>query len=162
LTTARYEEEFNVANDAQTVLPPSPADRERARVSGSRLAALPPEERVRALRLRAKGKDHVLELPAGAVELLLKMLEQMAAGYPVVFMPQNTELTTQQAADLLNVSRPFLIRLLNDKRLPFRLVGTHRRIRYEDIMAFKDRDEAGRRRLLDELTAEAQELGLGY
>lgn len=151
-----------MANDARTILPPSPVDRERARVSGARLAELPPEERVRALRLRAKGKDEVLELPAEAVELLLTMLEQMAAGHPVVFLPQNTELTTQQAADLLNVSRPFLIRLLEDHRLPFRLVGTHRRIRYEDVMAFKQRDEAERRQLLDELVAEAQKLGMGY
>ena len=151
-----------MTGDARTILPPNAADRERARLSGQRLAQLPPEERVRALRLRAKGKDEVLELPAEAVELLLTMLQQMAAGHPVVFIPQNTELTTQQAADLLNVSRPFLIRLLQDKRLPFRKVGTHRRIRYEDVMAFKQGDEAERRQLLDKLVADAQRLEMGY
>jgi excisionase family DNA binding protein len=104
----------------------------------------------------------VLELPAEAVTLLLSILEQMAAGHPVVLVPQNTEMTTQQAADLLNVSRPHLISLLEAGKLPFRLVGTHRRIRYEDVMAFKQRSEAERRQALEELTAEAQRLGMGY
>jgi excisionase family DNA binding protein len=142
--------------------PPNEADRERARRSGRSLAAVPPEERPRALKLRARGQDQVLELPAEAVTLLLSILEQMAAGHPVVLVPQNTEMTTQQAADLLSVSRPYLIGLLDGGKLPFRLVGTHRRIRYEDVMAFKQRSEAERRRALDELTAEAQRLGMGY
>ncbi len=141
---------------------PDEADRERARASGRSLAAVPPEERPRALRLRARGQDQVLELPAEAVTLLLSILEQMAAGHPVVLVPQNTEMTTQQAADLLNVSRPYLIGLLDAGKLPFRLVGTHRRIRYEDVMAFRQRSEAERRQALDELAAEAQRLGMGY
>lgn len=141
---------------------PSPADRDRARASGQSLAALSPEERVRALRLRAAGKDEALELPAEAVDLLLSILEQMAAGKPVMLVPQNAELTTQQAADLLGVSRPFLIGLLERGLLPFRMVGSHRRLRYDDVMAYGKRSQEERRRALDALAAESQRLGLGY
>ena len=74
--------------------------------------------------------------PAGAVKLLQAILEDMALGRAVTVVPQNAELTTQQAAEALNVSRPFLVQLLEQKKLPFRLVGTHRRVRFEDVLRF--------------------------
>ena len=90
------------------------------------------------------------------------ILAEMAQGHGVALLPVQAELTTQQAADLLKVSRPYLIRLLEDRRIPFRLVGQHRRVRFDDLLAYQRKDDEERRRVADELTADAQELGMGY
>ena len=101
-------------------------------------------------------------LPASVVRLLKDILAEMAQGHAVALLPVQAELTTQQAADLLNVSRPYLIRLLEDSKIPFRLVGQHRRVRFDDLLAYQRKDDEDRRRVADELTADAQELGMGY
>ena len=120
--------------------PPSGEDVELARASGKRLA--PPARRGRPLTLRVHngGEEATIELPAGAVKLLQAILEDMASGRAVTIVPQGAELTTQQAADL---SRPFLVQLLQQKKLPFRLVGTHRRVRFEDVLRFKGNIDCG-------------------
>ncbi len=101
-------------------------------------------------------------LPASVLRLLKVILAEMAQGHAVALLPVQAELTTQQAADLLNVSRPYLIRLLEDSKIPFRLVGQHRRVRFDDLLAYQRKDDEDRRRIADELTADAQELGMGY
>ena len=97
-----------------------------------------------------------------AVALLMDILETMAAGRGVTLVPENAELTTVQAAVVLNVSRPFLIKLLEDNVLPHRKVGKHRRVRMEDVMAYKARIDREREAVLDQLAREGQEQGLGY
>lgn len=148
---------------AAQILPfPSETDAELARVSGRRLADLVSRNQPLTLHVREQGEDTVLELPATAVKLLFEILQDMAAGKAVAIVPHATELTTQQAADYLNVSRPFLIKLLAEKQLPFRSVGTHRRILFQDVMAYKKQIDEARRRSLDELAALSQELDMGY
>jgi excisionase family DNA binding protein len=151
-----------MATAALTTNPPSRAEVELARASGQRLAPLARSGRPLTMRVRDAGREETIELPAGAVKLLVEILEDMASGRSVTIVPQNAELTTQQAADFLNVSRPFLIQLLEERKIPFRMVGTHRRVRLEDVLRYKEGIDADRRKVLDELAAEAQELGMGY
>ena len=106
--------------------------------------------------------DHDLVLPRHALELLQGLLAQMAQGNAVTIIPTHKELTTQQAADLLNVSRPHLIKLLKDKKLPFVKVGSHRRIRFEDLMRYKAERDQRSQEAMAELAAQAQESDMGY
>jgi len=104
--------------------------------------------------------DDALIVPREAAVLLAKILGFLANGEGVNVMPESAELTTQQAAECLNVSRPYLIKLLESDEIPFRMVGTHRRIRFQDLHEYKTRDDLARRRAADELTRLTQELGL--
>ncbi len=99
-----------------------------------------------------------IPIPESAVELLQLILVEISKGNPVSVIPGSAELTTQQAADMLNVSRPYLIDLLEKEAIPHRKVGTHRRVRSEDVRNYKERIDAKRRRVLNELTALGQEL----
>ncbi|GII88514.1 hypothetical protein Ssi03_65040 [Sphaerisporangium siamense] len=106
------------------------------------------------------GAEDPLILPREAVSLLAFILAQAAEGRGVTVIPSHAELTTQQAADMLNVSRPHLIKLLAEGEIPFRLVGKHRRVTYEDLQEYKRRDDAKRRTAADQLAALGQELGI--
>jgi excisionase family DNA binding protein len=103
-----------------------------------------------------------VELPSFAARLLLDALTALAEGHAVTVVPVPAELTTQQAADILNVSRPYLIKLLDDRKLPYRRVGNRRKVLLEDVLRYKRRDDLHRQKVLDELTREAQAIGLEY
>lgn len=142
------------------------ADIEMALVSGKQLAKLLGKKRKskRAL-VRIEfdgGRSEAVHLPIEALNQLAKLLAEMGQGNSVKVVPDNTELTTQQAADLLNVSRPFLVEQLESGEIPFRKVGSHRRILLQDILAYKESLEARRRQALQDLAAQAQELNMGY
>lgn len=104
-----------------------------------------------------------VELPASVREVLVRVVRELAEGNAVTVLPVHAELTTQEAADLLNVSRPYLIGLLDDQVLPCtRTTGNHRRLRLVDVLAYKRSRDAARRAALDEMSEEAERLGLRY
>ncbi len=108
------------------------------------------------------GQATRIELPPQAVEAVTKVLEQLAQGKEVTIAAKPVEVTTQQAAEFLRVSRPFLIGLLEKGAIPFRRVGAHRRVLYVDLQAYKNAIDAKRLKVLEELAAQAQELNMGY
>ena len=143
--------------------PPTAEEVQIARESSRTLAAVL-ETRVEAQQIELttpEGSKQVM-VPVSALRMLVEILTQIGSGNAVKIIPIHAELTTQEAADLLNVSRPFLIEALERDEIPYRKVGTHRRIRYEDVLAYKERIDAERKQTLDELAAQAQELKLGY
>lgn len=99
-------------------------------------------------------------LPRRAAQMLVELLAQMANGNAVTLLPVHARLTTQQAADLLNVSRPFLVKLIEAGAIPYEMVGTHRRLRAEDVFAYRKSQEQTSRRALADLSAMDQELGI--
>lgn len=107
-----------------------------------------------------KTKTGIITLSSSASRLLVAALTQIAEGNAVAILPLYAELTTQEAADVLRVSRPFLIKLLETKKIPFRKVGTRRKVLLKDLMLYKTKNDEARRKVLDELAQEAQELGL--
>lgn len=145
---------------------PSPQEANLAQTSARmltiKIAADSPDrpEKV-AIRLAEDERD-VIELPFAAVRLLIDLLGEMSKGNAVSLIPMNAELTTQQAADLLNVSRGFLVKLLDSREIPSRMVGTHRRVLFNDLKAYEERTKRARLKALDRLTKESQTLGIGY
>lgn len=104
----------------------------------------------------------VVELPTFALRLLGEILSELALGNTVKVVPIHAELTTQEGADMLNVSRPHLVKLLDNGVLPHTKTGRHRRIKFTDLMAYKEQRDRTSRDAMDELAAQAQALGMGY
>jgi excisionase family DNA binding protein len=111
------------------------------------------------LQLTLEDNGEVVTMPRVAVDLLVRVLANLAAGQGVTLVPAHAELSTQQAADLLNVSRPYLIKLLDERQIDYRTVGTHRRIKASSLMDYKRHDDARRRAAADELASMTQEMG---
>lgn len=110
----------------------------------------------------AKNEAHQVELPTSALRLLVDVLSELAEGNAVKVVPIHAELTTQEAADMLNVSRPHLVKLLESGALAFHKTGKHRRIRFADLMAFKTEQDRASAQAMEALAKQAQELQLGY
>jgi excisionase family DNA binding protein len=120
---------------------PGPKEVESAELIDKELSSLIEMEGGHEIMLvfRKGGKDVELPFPSLALNLLMRIMEQMALGNCVKLMPIHAELTTQEAADILNVSRPYVVKLLEKEEIPFHKVGSHRRIKLEDLMGYKEK-----------------------
>ncbi len=141
---------------------PDDAARFQAEQGSRVLARVAGHGRVRVEAVSEGGSAQTFVLPAPAVQLLTDMMALLAQGRAVTVFPQDADLTTQQAADLLNVSRPHLVKLIEQGDVPFRKVGTHRRIRLDHLLSYRAAKEAQQRKAAAALAEEGQSLGLGY
>jgi excisionase family DNA binding protein len=131
--------------------------RETSRILASKLRS------PAGVELRLPGRDTrgvPIKVPASAMKILMRALDEIADGNAVALIPVRAELTTQEAAEILNVSRPSLIQLLERGQIEFRRIGTHRRVKLESLMRYKKKTIAQRRSVLRELAAYDQELGI--
>lgn len=131
--------------------------------AATRLAALAGDlHEATVVRVGSRGHDTQVTVPAAALHLFVEILAELANGNAVTVAPTHAELTTQQAADLMNVSRPYLIKLLDEGEIPFRRVGNRRKVKLRDLLGYMERDDAYRKSIADELTREAQRQKLDY
>lgn len=143
---------------------PSEEDVTLAREAGRTLAAvLATGAAVRQVDIRdSSGRVRSVQMPAAALQLLQDVLDQIEKGCAVSVVPVHAELTTQEAAQMLGVSRPFFVQMLEKGDIPFHKIGTHRRVRYRDVVDYKKRLDTQRREALEALTEQAQALDMGY
>jgi len=140
---------------------PSSHETEMARQSGQAIANFVSGDECLYLTVsRETGEQIQAKVPARAVHILADILEEMAKGNPITLIPKHAELPTIQAAELMRVSRPYLVKLLEEEIIPFRLVGAYRRVRYDDLLEYIERGKKARKEALKELIAEQERLGL--
>lgn len=141
---------------------PGPEDRELAQQSSQKLAAVFGKQTRECPVTITVGEGETIILPFSAMQHLLQILSHMAQGNAVTLIPIHAYLTTQESADLLHISRPYLIKLLEKGDIPFEKVGSHRRVKAEDLFQYQARAEEEKKQALNELTRQAQELDMGY
>ena len=141
---------------------PTAQEAEEAKITSRALSKYAHNERLHLKIASNNNESEDLILPGYAINLLLTMLTEMSKGNAITVMPIHAELSTQETAELLNVSRPHLVNLLEQGKIPFRKVGTHRRVLANDVFDYKQRIDEARFKALDDLAAQAQELGMGY
>lgn len=151
-------------SEFEKAVAPTPDETRLAQESSRQLARMRGKTKGNVrLRIQSENEpEETVAIPLSAFRLLADILTEMAKGNAVTLIPIHAELTTQQAADLINVSRPFLIEQLEKGTIPFRKVGKHRRVLFQDLMAYKQSMDRNRLKALDELSSQSQELGMGY
>lgn len=145
----------------ETLKKPSEKEKEVARVSANTLKQITASTKPRRpLEFKVEGKS--FSLPRRVVMLIEKVLGAMASGKAIEISYVSPELTTQEAADILHVSRPHLIKLLEAGKIPHKMAGTHRRVLLDDVRTYDNKLRETRRKNLDLLSREAQDMKLGY
>ncbi len=141
---------------------PSLRDQQVASNSLSRFTAALPGKQTHQVQLRLQASEEAIAVPRKALELLRIILAGMAQGQNISLVVAEEQVSTQQAADMLHVSRPHLVKLLEADALPFVRVGSHRRVRVADVLAYQAQQVAHRQHHLQLLAQQAQDLQLGY
>lgn len=147
------------------VLPPamSAKDMEMARVAQRCIMEALDHSRSAAITLTTDTGEHpTVAVPPAALKLIGQLLGALSEGKPITLVPSSQELSTVEAAHFLNVSRPFVIKEIEAKRLPHRLVGTHRRVAFEDLLAYARKMREQQEGALERMADNARELGLDY
>ena len=139
---------------------PTTIESQQAEATSRQLSTL--LERQSQYDMQLIGTNDVLTIPASAMHVLVHVLAEMAQGNPVTFMPIHAEMTVSQAATFLNVSRPFLIKALENGDIPSRKLGSHYRIQFQHLMNYQWEMDQKRLDTLAELVEQAQELDMGY
>ena len=150
---------------AREVMPPpiSAEEAEMARVAQRCIMAALDHSRAAQITLTTdKGEHPTVAVPPTALKLIGQVLGAMSEGRPVTLIPAQQEFTTVEAAHFLNVSRPFVVKEIEEGRIPCRMVGTHRRIAFEDLVAYGKRMREKQATALDRMAENARELGLEY
>ena len=141
---------------------PTQMEVEEAKVFSRTLSKFASTDRAQLSIKGANGEADDIILPGHVLQILLDVLAEMSKGNAISLIPHHQEISTQEAAKLLNVSRPFLVGLLENGEIPFRKVGAHRRVKLTDVLEYKDQSDAKRLQALNELTTLSQEEGMGY
>lgn len=149
----------NVRTDIEL---PTEIEAEEAKIASRNLSKYSNEERLHIKIYKSSNEVDDLVLPGYALDIILDILVEVSNGNAIGIIPIHTELTTQEAADILNVSRPYLVSLLEDKKIPFRKVGTHRRVLAKDLLDYKKEANKECLKALEELTDLSQECDMGY
>jgi len=133
-----------------------------AKQSSRTLAKYASVDRVQMSITGSNGETDEFVLSGHVMQILLDVLSEMSNGNAISLIPHNQEISTQEAANILNVSRPYLVKLLENGEIPFHKVGTHRRVKLQDVISYKQRVDESRHSALDELTELSQSEGMGY
>lgn len=141
---------------------PTPQDQQVARESLPMLAQAIAQRRSEGVSIQIQPSNFSFTIPAKALQLLAVILSSMAQGKAVSLIPSDSEVSTQQAADLLNVSRPHLVKLLEAGVIAHKKVGSHRRVMLEDLLGYAAQQKTIRAEQLQFLAQQAQDLNLGY
>jgi len=149
-----------MSNNALRV--PSAEDISQAKETSRTLSKYHNADRVNLSIKSGDNESDEFVLPGYMMEMLLDILSEVSKGNAISIIPFKAELSTQQAANILNVSRPYLVKLLEEGKIDFHKVGSHRRVYCKDVLEYKASVDSDRSNTLDELTKFSQELGMGY
>lgn len=141
---------------------PTSTEVELAKNSSRTLAKYLASNKVKLTLQAENNQAEELQLPSSIMQLLVDVLAEVSQGNAISLVPHHKEITTQEAANLLNVSRPFFVSLLEKNELPYRKVGSHRRVLLKDVLAYRETTQQLRNEALDELATLSQAEGMGY